>query len=387
MLKTLTKRIWRRMRPANPTIDRLPPADQEPREFTKCDSGYFLVDALKGRGIPYRYLRPNEITRPGFRKRAVVSFDLSGSTYYYDSLSRLSLADPDGKTVPGPIIDGDAAYQVTQKSLTNAVLRQRGIRVPCSTTLPGQARQKSALAFSALSPKAELGLCIKPDASFSGRGVYVGLKSLDAFQEAFAETGKRHGHILIEEMVPGVVYRFFCVAGRVIAVHFSTPASVTGDGVHSISELVAIKNASRECWCIRIDSCAHRLLEKARYKLDDVPEKGTVVALGETSNFNLAADIVDATDDVHPSYVALAEKAVSAFPGLVFSGVDMTLEAPGSPANENYHVLELNCCPGLWVHHNPHRGKIRPVSEAIIDYLSSRGSEKAAMEIDAAGAS
>lgn len=356
------------------TIDRPRPANQAAREFTNCDAPYFIVEALKGRGIPYYHVDHAEITRPAFRRREIISFELSGVTYYYDSHCRLSVADPNGESVPGPIIDGPAAYQVTQKSLTAAVLQQHSIRVPHNTTLPARARQKAALAFLALSPKAELGLCVKPNASSSGRNVHVGLKSLDAFQAAFEKTGKRHDHILIEETVPGVVYRFLCIAGRVVAVHFSIPASVTGDGAHSVSELIAIKNASRECFSIRIDLSARKLLEKAGRKLDDVPENGTVVSLGETSNFNLGADIVDATDDVHPSYVALAEKAVSAFPGLVLAGVDMTLEAPNSPAGENYHVLELNCCPGLWAHYNPHRGEARPVAEAIIDYLLRSGS-------------
>ena len=118
-----------------------------------------------------------------------------------------------------------------------------------------------------------------------------------------------------------------------------------------------------------------------------VPQNGAMVALGERSNFNLGADVVDATDDVHPSYVALAEKAVSAFPGLVLCGVDVMLEAPKSPAGENYHVLELNCCPGLWAHYNPGWGKARPVAEAIIDYLSRNGPQRAAKGGDEAGSS
>lgn len=361
------------------SISPFPQPAQAIREFGEGDSGYFIIEALRARGISYRYVRDDEVTIRRFLSRAMITFELGGVAYYYDSKGRLSLADPKGENVPGPIIDGSAAYQVTQKGLTNAVLRQHGIRVPNGTTLSSQAKGQAALFFSALSPEAKHGLCVKPTASMLGRGVHVGIKSLHDFQAAFLEIGKRYDHILIEETVPGTVYRLLCLADRVIAIRYGVPANVMGDGIHSIVELVAIKNATRKCYPIRIGRNARMLLKKACYRLDDVPMSGAIVWLGETSNFYQGGDVGDATDDVHPSYIALAEKAVSAFPGLVLCGVDMAMEDPSALACDNYHVLELNCCPGLSAHYNPGRGEIRPVAEAIIDYLSRKGPNETAV--------
>ena len=198
----------------------------------------------------------------------------------------------------------------------------------------------------------------------------VGITSFDAFQVAFKEIGKRHDHLMIEETVPGTIYRLLCLTGRVIAVSYGIPANVSGDGTHSISELVAIKNASRGHHEIEIDRDARRLLTEAGYSPEDVPACGVRVFLGDKSNYSRGADHEDATDDVHPSYIAVAEKAVSAFSGLVLCGVDLAIEDATVPARDNYHVLELNSCPLLTIHYHPVRGKVRPVAEAIIDFLS-----------------
>ena len=66
-----------------------------------------------------------------------------------------------------------------------------------------------------------------------------------SFRAAFAAVGKRHNRVLIEETVSGTVYRFFCVADRVVAIRFSRPANVEGDGTHTIADLVELKNAEQ----------------------------------------------------------------------------------------------------------------------------------------------
>jgi hypothetical protein len=46
-----------------------------------------------------------------------------------------------------------------------------------------------------------------------------------SFRAAFAAVAQHYKRILIEEAVKGVVYRFFCIAGRVIAIRARIPAN------------------------------------------------------------------------------------------------------------------------------------------------------------------
>ena len=72
------------------------------------------------------------------------------------------------------------------------------------------------------------GVCVKPTDGRRGRKVYVGVRDLRAFRSAFNAVTKAFDHVLIEEVVSGTVYRFFCVAGRVVAIRYGVPANVQG---------------------------------------------------------------------------------------------------------------------------------------------------------------
>jgi hypothetical protein len=52
---------------------------------------------------------------------------------------------------------------------------------------------------------------------------------------------------------------------------------------------------------------------------DFVPAEGENIVLGNTTNLHQGARPVDATDDVHPSYIALVEGAIALFPGLMMA--------------------------------------------------------------------
>jgi cyanophycin synthetase len=98
---------------------------------------------------------------------------------------------------------------------------------------------------------------------------------------------------------------------------------------------------------------------------DFVPAEGENIVLGNTTNLHQGARPVDATDDVHPSYIALVEGAIALFPGLMMAGVDIAIENASVPAGENYHLSYA-------AHHNPSKGKPRDVAGAIVNYLMGR---------------
>jgi glutamate--cysteine ligase len=149
------------------------------------------------------------------------------------------------------------------------------------------------------------------------------LRDLPSFRSAFKLVAKHYERVLIEETVEGAVYRFFCLAGRAIAIRYGLPANVEGDGVHSIADLVQLKNRtsadtpSRRR--IRVKQPEERMLVEKGMAMSTIPRAGEIVWLGRTSNLHQGADTIDATDTVHPSYIAIVEQAVQRFPGLTLS--------------------------------------------------------------------
>ena len=220
-------------------------AETIPGPFREGSTGGCLLNALKERGIAHRYLSPNEITNPQLVGRTVLVFDIGGAPYYFTGVC-LYVSDPCGVTVPGPIIDGPVARFIKRKDLVSPFLRKHGISVPEGIAFSRNARQEAQDFFTAICPSMLGGVCVKPVNGREGEQVHVGIRDAKSFRLAFAAVGKDYKRILVEETVAGTVYRFTCVGGRVIAVRFGLPANVKGDGLHTIAELIEIKNSERQ---------------------------------------------------------------------------------------------------------------------------------------------
>jgi len=352
--------------------------------FSEGSSGQCLIETLAARGIDYEYLAPDRINNPAVANQTVIAFRINNDIYYFDNI-RLCVPDPDGAMVPGPAIDGETATFVRQKDLVTAFLRERGFSAPKGAAFPRDAQPEAEAFFTELLPSLPNGACVKPTDSRKGRQVHVGIRDLASFRTAFAAAGKNHARILVEETVSGIAYRFLYLAGRVIAVELCRPASVEGDGIHSIADLVMLKNVERRLnpsharRLLKLGRRERSFLERSGLEPDGVPKAGELVFLTSASNMHQGGDIIDATESVHSSYVELVERAVNLIPGLVFCGADVAIRDANAPAaDDNHHFIELNCGPGFAAHHHPWSGQPRDIAGSLIDYLTGLSPDKAA---------
>jgi D-alanine-D-alanine ligase-like ATP-grasp enzyme len=363
-------------------------ADDAPRPFSKGSSGDCIVQALAKRGIAYQYLRPEQITNTEVAGSTIAEFCINGAAYYFGG-GCLGVADPHGVRVPGMVIDGPKARFVGKKDATKSFLREHGVSVPEGAVFFRDAQHEAASFFATFAPFLPDGVCVKPANGMWGRQVHVGIRDMPSFRAAFAAVGQHYKRVLVEETVPGTVYRFTCLAGRVIAVEFGRPANVEGDGSHTIAELVTLKNIKRRLnpahasTLLRFGQRERMFLSQAGLEPDHVPETGKLVFLSSLSNLHQGAEFIDVTDVVHHSYIELIEHAVDLVPSLVLCGVDVVIQDASLQATgDNYHVLELNCGPGFQTNHYPWRGQSRDVAGAIMDYLTHRTALPDKPEID-----
>ena len=170
-------------------------------------------------------------------------FELNGTLYCYSTRGDLCVAKADGKV--GPITDQGIRVIMAKKDLTKSILRRYGFNVPEGVAFHRNSLSAATSYFSALLATAPDGICVKPTAGKRGRRVYLGLRDLPSFHAAFKAVAKAFDQVLIEEVVAGTVYRYFCLAGRAIAIRRGVPANVVGDATHSIAELIATKNQER----------------------------------------------------------------------------------------------------------------------------------------------
>lgn len=222
-------------------------------------------------------------------------------------------------------------------------------------------------------------IVIKPKSTNYGLGISIFKQSIAYadYKSALEFAFKEDQQVLIEEFVEGTEYRFYVLDGKVKAILLRIPANVQGDGIHTISELVAQKNDAIYRGTnhrfplekIQLGGIEKLMLKEQGLTVDSVPQKQVIVYLRENSNISTGGDSVDMTDQVDESYHRIAEKVAKILKTVV-TGVDIIIQDKDLPANEsNYKIIEANQNPMMQMHIFPYQGKGRRVTKMMVDYL------------------
>jgi len=268
------------------------------------------------------------------------------------------------------------------KQLAKQMLASAGIPVAYGVTV--RSRQEASDAV------ADIGgpVVVKPLGGSQGANLTVGVRTAAEAAAAYAKAAEISEAALVEALVPGTDYRVLVIDGQIIAAAQLRPPSVTGDGVHTIGQLVAIANTdprrgvghSRELTMMTLDSDALRHLDSLGLDDHTVPAAGQVVTLRRNANLSTGGTSKDVTDVVHPEVAEVCRRA-AAVSSLDVCGIDLRLTDISAPLHDpSGHgpaqpcaVLELNACPGLRMHLSPTEGRPRDVAAAIVDSLYPPG--------------
>ncbi|GAA4837210.1 hypothetical protein [Garicola koreensis] len=228
--------------------------------------------------------------------------------------------------------------------------------------------------------EAEMPVVVKPPNDGMGDEVHVGISDFAEFQRAFAAVGALSESVLVERFIPGVEHRVLLIHGKVAAAARRIPAHVVGDGVSTIAELVEQKNRLRTesanpvHFQIPVDDVVVRELAKQSFALGSVPAENERAWLRPNSNVHSGGDGVDATDELRPEEVEMAEQTAKAIPGLRIAGLDLLLPRDGQGSAP--HVLEINGTPMITGHHYPWYGQSRDVAAMLVESMFGKESDR-----------
>ncbi len=265
----------------------------------------------------------------------------------------------------------------SDKSLTARLLDSAGLPVPRGMAV---ASEEAAAAAAA---RIRFPCVVKPLDGNHGRGVHLDLRSDEAVRRAFhdARAQTRSREVVVESYIRGNDYRFLIIGGRLAAVAERVPASVTGDGVHTVRELVETANQDprrgigheKVLTRIKLDAAAEDLVRAQGFALDDVPAVGTWVKLALTGNMSTGGTSIDRTMEAHPDNVEIAETAARIV-GLDVAGIDFICPDIATPVRETGGaIVEVNAAPGFRMHTNPTEGEPQYVAKPVIDLLFPPG--------------
>jgi len=313
-----------------------------------------IVQAAVARNIPFRRLTEGSLVMFGWGSKQ----------------RRIQAAEIDAT--------GAIAETIAQdKELTKKLLDAAGVPVPHGRTVTDP--------DDAWAAAQEIGLpvVVKPKDGNQGKGVTVNITTKEQITAGFHAASEFRDDIMVERYLPGHDYRLLVIGDKLVAAARREPPNVTGDGVHTVRQLVDIVNQdprrgnghSTSLTKIRFDDIALASLATQGMDADSVPPKGKRVILRNNANLSTGGTATDVTDDVHPEVAARAIAAAHMV-GLDICGVDLVCDSVLKPIeDQNGGVVEVNAAPGLRMHLAPSFGKPRAIGEAIVDMLYEDGDD------------
>jgi D-alanine-D-alanine ligase-like ATP-grasp enzyme/acylphosphatase len=335
-----------------------PPAAQRPNRFPD--------HPLPGEAVGRRsVLLETEALRAGLRTRR-----LSREVFLAEepaSGRTIGFTDSESSATGWP-----AAVSAARKGVTRDLLAGQGLPVPEGAAFPTVDRAAAA----ELAEKLGFPLVVKPAGGSKGVAVTVGIASKEELHRALDEVASSPyagTGVVVERFVTGDDYRVLATRREVLSVVKRQPASVVGDGLRTIEELVVVANAARRQnphlarRVIRIDARVDDQLRRQDLTRTSVPETGRRVRLRAEGNFSLGGESFEVLDSTHPSVRELAVAVVAAVPGLPHAGLDILMDDHRLPAEQQtITILEVNSRPVQSIHHFPMYGPPRDVSRRLL---------------------
>jgi cyanophycin synthetase len=311
-----------------------------------------IVQAAVTRGVPYRRLTEGSMVQFGWgsRQRRIQAAETSNTSAIAEAIAQ-------------------------DKELTKKLLHAAGVPVPHGRSVTS-AEEAWKVAQEIAAP-----VVVKPRDGNQGKGVAVNIKTRDEVFAAFAVASAISDDVIVERYISGHDFRLLVIGNQLVAAARRAPPQVTGDGVHTITQLIEEVNRdprrgsghATSLTKIRVDDIARAVLAKQNYTTESVPAKGALVILRNNANLSTGGTATDVTEDVHPEVAARAVEAAQMV-GLDICGVDVVCESVIKPLEEQGGgIVEVNAAPGLRMHLQPSFGKGRPVGEAIISTMFKDG--------------
>src|SRR5690625_818173 len=272
----------------------------------------------------------------------------------------------------GDKVTNDAVELGSDKDATKVLLEKNGVPVPKGRGFDAEATDEEIINFS---KKLGFPLVLKPTDGSLGLGVVTNIQNVKEFKEAllYVRQELEYPEVIVEQYIVGEEYRVYVIEDKVIAAYNRKPANITGDGTHSIEELIKLKNLDRRrnarlnSCLIEIDVEIIEFIQDAGYTLDTILPKGEQIYLREKSNVSIGGDPIDVTDEMSDDIKQIAIDALKAVPGLYHGGVDIIINE-GNVSKDIAVVLELNPTAQIGGILFPLKGKARNIPAAIIDY-------------------
>ncbi len=215
---------------------------------------------------------------------------------------------------------------------------------------------------------------VKPRIGSRGRHTTTFITSREDFQHSFKIAQQLGRFVIVEKHLEGSVYRATMVDGVLAGVLAGDPPRITGDGAHTISELIEIKNKNRDARVSPVILTDHMrtFLQRRNYSDNTVLEHGVTIDLSEKIGLSYGGKSREVTPDVHPKLRAELERAARVVDDAIIGFDFITSDVSCDPDTVRWGIIECNALPFINLHHDPLEGKPVNVAGMFLDYVARK---------------
>ncbi|MBU1292991.1 hypothetical protein KJ819_02910 [Patescibacteria group bacterium] len=280
---------------------------------------------------------------------------------------------PSGKKIAyeGLPLPGDSDLRRAPWMDDKAILKEkfRALQLPVAKGGSAGSLKHAKKLFADLTPPA----IAKPFSGSGSRHTTLHITNEEELARAF-EIGKQVApKVVVEEELVGPVYRATVVNGIFRAALRRDQPHVTGDGVHSIVELVEKANEHPKrsgpyFHKLALNDAAIEELAWQNLSPESILPKGERAILHQKINWSVGGTTADVTDETHEDNIALFEEVAKVLKAPIV-GIDFIIRDISSSWKEEERcgILECNSMPFFDNHHLPFEGNPRNVAAHIWD--------------------
>lgn len=254
--------------------------------------------------------------------------------------------------IPDPLLAKDFSW-MDDKTLFKQELAKEAIPVPISHSVTTLAEAEKV--FGGMQKP----VIIKPRRGSRARHTTTYISTQKELQRAFRSAQQLCYFVVVEQHLFGSVCRATAVNGTVVGFFQMDPPRITGDGIHTIKELIALKNKNKNAgveditWTEEIE----QFVENLGYTKESVLEtKKTIDLLKQTGRF-VGGYTKEILEEVHPKLLVYIEHATKVL-DIPVVGFDLIIADPTSdPDTQTWGFIEANSLPYIDRHHNAREGK------------------------------
>jgi len=261
---------------------------------------------------------------------------------------------------------------IKNKEYKKSIMHAAGIKIPTTYAIISNLNDTDNVKY-------QFPVVAKPSNGTMSNDVYINIHSIADLKKAVNNIITNDDTAVIEQMIVGKEYRAIMINGIFVSCIERRPANVTGDGIHTIQEL--IENRNKEPHRGPKDSKAHTLhyipideetaecIEKQGLSLSSILDSDVTIQVHNKIASSFGADLVDHTKTIHPEFITLLTSFQKKY-NLFLVGFDIIApDITKSPLEQKYAFNELNITPFIDINEKCNIGEGTPVSSILWDEL------------------